>query len=128
LPTILPQLTEQQAQETAAITSISDQGLDVANWLKPPYRAPHTASAAALVGGGSNPSPYLTHTINIHLKTILCAIKNLGVALHLEKRGVAIFAKAFMSIPAQQAAKTTRPLMPAAAPDVLVTRSLPNKG
>jgi magnesium chelatase family protein len=58
LPTILPQLTEQQAQETAAIASISDQGLDVANWLKPPYRAPHhTASAAALVGGGSNPRP-----------------------------------------------------------------------
>jgi magnesium chelatase family protein len=53
LPTILPLLTEQQAQETAAIASISDQGLDVANWLKPPYRAPHhTASAAALVGGG----------------------------------------------------------------------------
>jgi len=58
LPTILPQLSEQQAQETAAIASISDQGLDVANWLKPPYRAPHhTASAAALVGGGSNPKP-----------------------------------------------------------------------
>ncbi|MBL6985494.1 MAG: YifB family Mg chelatase-like AAA ATPase [Methylobacter sp.] len=58
LPTILPQLTEQQAQETAAIASISDKGLDVANWLKPPYRAPHhTASAAALVGGGSNPKP-----------------------------------------------------------------------
>ncbi|MDP2904515.1 MAG: YifB family Mg chelatase-like AAA ATPase [Methylovulum sp.] len=58
LPTILPLLTEQQAQETAAIASISDQGLDVANWLTPPYRAPHhTASAAALVGGGSNPRP-----------------------------------------------------------------------
>ena len=58
LPTILPPLTEQQAQETAAIASISDQGLDVANWLKPPFRAPHhTASAAALVGGGSNPRP-----------------------------------------------------------------------
>ncbi len=58
LPTILPELTEQQAQETAAIASISDQGLDVGNWLKPPYRAPHhTASAAALVGGGSNPRP-----------------------------------------------------------------------
>lgn len=41
LPTILPQLTEQQAQESAAIASISDQGLNVANWLKPPYRAPH---------------------------------------------------------------------------------------
>jgi putative phage-type endonuclease len=30
-------------------------------------------------------SPYLTHKINIHLKTISCALKNLRVALHLEK-------------------------------------------
>jgi len=58
LPTILPELTEQQAQETAAIASISDKGLDIKHWLKPPFRAPHhTASAAALVGGGSNPKP-----------------------------------------------------------------------
>lgn len=58
LPTILPELTEKQAQETAAIASISDCGLDVENWLKPPFRTPHhTASAAALVGGGSNPKP-----------------------------------------------------------------------
>jgi magnesium chelatase family protein len=58
LPTILPMLTEQQAQETAAIASVSDHGIDLANWLKPPFRAPHhTASAAALVGGGSNPKP-----------------------------------------------------------------------
>ncbi len=58
LPTIIPELTEQQAQETAAIASISDKGLDINQWLKPPFRAPHhTASAAALVGGGSNPKP-----------------------------------------------------------------------
>lgn len=58
LPTILPLLTEAQAQESAAIASISDQGLDLNNWLKAPYRAPHhTASSAALVGGGSNPKP-----------------------------------------------------------------------
>jgi len=30
-------------------------------------------------------NPYLTHTINIHLKTIHCVIKSLGVALQLEK-------------------------------------------
>jgi hypothetical protein len=30
-------------------------------------------------------NPYLTHTINIYLKTICCALKNLHVALHLEK-------------------------------------------
>ena len=58
MPTIAPELTEQQAQESAAIASISDLGLDVNNWLTPPFRAPHhTASAAALVGGGSNPRP-----------------------------------------------------------------------
>jgi hypothetical protein len=40
---------------------------------------------------------------------------------HVQKqRGVAIFAKAFMSIPPQQAAKVTRPLMPVAAPAVLL--------
>jgi len=58
MPSILPELTEQQAQESAAIASISDQGFAVSNWRKPPFRAPHhTASAAALVGGGSNPKP-----------------------------------------------------------------------
>jgi magnesium chelatase family protein len=58
LPTILPLLTEQQALESAAIASISDSGFDAGNWRKPPFRAPHhTASAAALVGGGSNPKP-----------------------------------------------------------------------
>ncbi len=58
MPSILPELTEQQAQEAAAIASISDQGFDIRNWLKAPFRAPHhTASAAALVGGGSNPKP-----------------------------------------------------------------------
>lgn len=58
LPTILPLLNETQAQESAAIASISDQGLVLSNWLRPPFRAPHhTASAAALVGGGSNPRP-----------------------------------------------------------------------
>ena len=58
LPTILPELSEQQAQETAAIASISDHGLDISKWRQPPFRAPHhTASAAALVGGGSNPKP-----------------------------------------------------------------------
>lgn len=31
------------------------------------------------------PNPYLTHTINIHLKTICYVIKNLRVALRLEK-------------------------------------------
>jgi len=58
LPGLLPELSEQQAIETAAIHSISDQSMQLSQWLQPPYRSPHhSASAAALVGGGSNPKP-----------------------------------------------------------------------
>jgi hypothetical protein len=32
-----------------------------------------------------HPDPYLTHTINIHIKTICYVIKNIRVALRLEK-------------------------------------------
>ena len=35
--------------------------------------------------GAIGPNPYLTHTINILLKTICCVIENIRVALHFEK-------------------------------------------
>ncbi len=55
---ILPNLTEEQALQAAAIASISGQGFDIEQWHKPPFRNPHhTASAVALVGGGSHPKP-----------------------------------------------------------------------
>ena len=55
LPGILPQLTEQAALETAAVASISAHGFDASCWGQPPFRNPHhTASAPALVGGGSD--------------------------------------------------------------------------
>lgn len=58
LPGLLPPLTEQQAIETAAIRSISHQGLDLSDWRQRPFRAPHhTVSGVALVGGGSSPRP-----------------------------------------------------------------------
>ena len=58
LPGILPPMTEAEALETAAIASISDQGLDPARWRRRVVRAPHhTASGVALVGGGSTPRP-----------------------------------------------------------------------
>lgn len=58
LPTILPPLTEDQALETAAVASVSNLGLKPEVWRQPPFRSPHhTASAAALVGGGNNPKP-----------------------------------------------------------------------
>jgi magnesium chelatase family protein len=58
LPGILPPLSETEALETAAIASISAQGLDLRQWGVRPFRAPHhTASAVALVGGGGLPRP-----------------------------------------------------------------------
>jgi magnesium chelatase family protein len=57
LPGILPPLTNQQALEVASIYSVAGKGLRSQVWSRP-FRAPHhTASAAALVGGGSTPSP-----------------------------------------------------------------------
>jgi magnesium chelatase family protein len=56
LPGLLPPLEEKEALEVAAIRSLLGQGDDPD--YRPPFRAPHhTASAVALVGGGSPPRP-----------------------------------------------------------------------
>jgi magnesium chelatase family protein len=56
-PGILPEMTQEEALESAAMQSLGGM-FEVANWKRRPYRAPHhTASAVALVGGGSNPRP-----------------------------------------------------------------------
>ncbi len=58
LPGILPPMTQEEALSSAAIQSLGSHGFDVARWGRRPYRAPHhTASAVALVGGGSYPRP-----------------------------------------------------------------------
>jgi magnesium chelatase family protein len=58
MSTILPPMSDQQAQDSAAIRSICGEKVSVNNWGVRPYRSPHhTASAVALVGGGSNPKP-----------------------------------------------------------------------
>ncbi len=55
---ILPEMADDEALETAAIYSITGHQVDLTNWKKRPYRAPHhTCSAVALVGGSSNPKP-----------------------------------------------------------------------
>ncbi|HEX7811918.1 MAG TPA: YifB family Mg chelatase-like AAA ATPase [Burkholderiales bacterium] len=55
---ILPPMSEEDALASAAMQSLGSSGFDVRNWKRRPYRAPHhTASAVALVGGGSNPRP-----------------------------------------------------------------------
>lgn len=58
LPGILPPMSEEEALAAAAIQSLASGGFDPANWRRRPFRAPHhTASAVALVGGGSHPRP-----------------------------------------------------------------------
>ncbi|MEO8039794.1 MAG: YifB family Mg chelatase-like AAA ATPase [Betaproteobacteria bacterium] len=57
-PGVLPPMTDAEALASAAIQSLGTGGFDVSRWKRRPYRAPHhTASAVALVGGGSNPRP-----------------------------------------------------------------------
>ena len=56
-PGILPQMTDDEALESAAIASLTG-GFKLDHWKRRPYRAPHhTASGVALVGGGGNPRP-----------------------------------------------------------------------
>ena len=58
IPGILPPMTEQESLESAAIQSLGFGKFDLINWKRRPFRAPHhTASAVALVGGGSLPRP-----------------------------------------------------------------------
>ncbi|MFM8549003.1 MAG: YifB family Mg chelatase-like AAA ATPase [Betaproteobacteria bacterium] len=57
LPSILPPLEGEQALELAAVQALAGR-FDPIQWGRRPFRAPHHgASAAALVGGGSNPRP-----------------------------------------------------------------------
>lgn len=57
LPGLLPPLTDQEARESAAVLSLVGQ-FDPARYAERPWRSPHhTASAAALVGGGNPPRP-----------------------------------------------------------------------
>ena len=54
---ILPPMNREEALESASILSLAGH-FQPEHWQVRPFRAPHhTASAAALVGGGSNPRP-----------------------------------------------------------------------
>jgi magnesium chelatase family protein len=58
LPSILPQASDSEAMEAAAIASVSGRGLDLTRFRQRPFRSPHhTSSAVALAGGGTQPKP-----------------------------------------------------------------------
>jgi magnesium chelatase family protein len=57
LPGLLPPMTATEALESAAVHSLAGS-FKLAQWNQRPYRAPHhSASSAALVGGGGTPRP-----------------------------------------------------------------------
>ena len=57
-PGILPPMSEAEALEVAAIHSVSAGGFEATRWGERPYRSPHhSASGAAMVGGGALPRP-----------------------------------------------------------------------
>lgn len=58
LPGLLPVMSEREALETASIQSVAGNGFNPDAWSLRPFRSPHhSASGAALVGGGSRPLP-----------------------------------------------------------------------
>ncbi len=58
LPGILPPLGEEAALATACLYSVAGTARSESDWYHPPFRAPHhSASPAALAGGGSVPRP-----------------------------------------------------------------------
>ncbi|SMS02765.1 Competence protein ComM [Vibrio mangrovi] len=55
---LLPEMSDEEAMETAAVASLTQQDIHQYNWKQRPFRAPHhSSSMAALVGGGSIPRP-----------------------------------------------------------------------
>ncbi len=55
---LLPPMAEEEALASAALQGLASAGFDAAGFGQRPYRAPHhSASAVALVGGGSPPRP-----------------------------------------------------------------------
>ena len=58
LPGIVPPLNDAEALEVAALRSIAGRPVKSSEWRVRPFRSPHhTASAAAMVGGGVYPRP-----------------------------------------------------------------------
>ncbi|EOW2078674.1 YifB family Mg chelatase-like AAA ATPase [Vibrio mimicus] len=55
---LLPEMSHEEAMETASIASLTQQEINQHNWKLRPFRSPHhSSSMAALVGGGTIPRP-----------------------------------------------------------------------
>ena len=57
-PGLLPPMTQSEAIDAAAVQSLGSGGFRTRDWGRRPFRSPHhSASSAAIVGGGSDPQP-----------------------------------------------------------------------
>ena len=57
-PGLLPPMQDDEALQAATVQSLGSAGFRIEHWRRRPFRAPHhSASATALVGGGSHPKP-----------------------------------------------------------------------
>jgi magnesium chelatase family protein len=55
---LLPEMSDDEAMETASVASLTQSEINENNWKIRPFRSPHhSSSMAALVGGGSVPRP-----------------------------------------------------------------------
>ncbi|MCG3730734.1 ATP-binding protein [Vibrio cincinnatiensis] len=55
---LLPEMSDEEAMETASVASLTEQYINQHNWKLRPFRSPHhSSSMAALVGGGTIPRP-----------------------------------------------------------------------
>ncbi|KGY11496.1 ATP-dependent protease [Vibrio tubiashii] len=55
---LLPEMSDNEALESASVASLTQQEINAHNWKQRPFRAPHhSSSMAALVGGGTIPRP-----------------------------------------------------------------------
>jgi len=104
LNTILPEMTDGEALETAAIYSICGKKNNLDLWRQRPFRAPHhTASSVALVGGSSPPHPgeiSLAHNGVLFLDELLEFNRNALEALRepLESKYITISRAAHQAI------------------------------
>ncbi|RDI41487.1 YifB family Mg chelatase-like AAA ATPase [Aquicella lusitana] len=58
LPGILPEISDEEALQVAAVASVSSDGFNPRHWKRIPFRSPHhSSSSVALVGGGRPPRP-----------------------------------------------------------------------
>ena len=55
---ILPPMSQAEARESAVVAAVAHTGFNPVHWALRPFRAPHhSATRAALIGGGLNPRP-----------------------------------------------------------------------